>query len=280
MVAAILTDTSPAGLRAAIEADIVATRLTNADVPIEAHRDPDAAWGIARDPEALRSVVVSVAFTTDTADRRIGEILADIDAARTATVWWHAPHHRPDDLPGRLERFGFEAVADTAAMALDLVALPATFELPAGLVIEPVRNEADARDFVTVIMTERPEGAPPSQSGAAGLRIRHITSRLALDRAPMRFVGRADGVAVATSRLSVVGGAAGLYGVVTRPDARGRGYGRAMTLAALDAGRRLGLRVATLQATDMGLPIYRRLGFEEMFRYTLLVRSAQGDDGP
>jgi hypothetical protein len=47
-----------------------------------------------------------------------------------------------------------------------------------------------------------------------------------------------------------------------------------MTLAALDAGKRLGLRIATLQATELGLPIYRRIGFEELFRYELLVRPA------
>ena len=267
-----LTDTSPAGLLAAIEADIVATRLTNTDVPVEPRLDPDAAWGIAPDPGARRGVVVRTHFTDAGADRRIGEILDEMAARQSAAMWWVAPHHRPADLADRLLRHGFERVGETAAMALDLDALPGAGEVPAGLTIQPVGDLESARAFVTVIMTDRADGAPRLSDVATDLRTRHIHERMAQDPAPMRFVGWLEGEPVATSRLSIVGGVAGLYGVVTVPRARGRGFGRAMTLAALDAGRRLGMRIATLQATELGLPIYRRLGFEELFRYELLIR--------
>ena len=273
-----LTDTSRAGLLAAIEADIVATRLSNTDVPVEGHVDPDAAWGIAPDPGARRVVVVRAAFAESAADRRIGEILDAADARGAEAMWWLARHHRPADLADRLLRHGFERISETAAMALDLAALPATFDTPPGLAIEPVTDLDAARAFVSVIMSDRADAAPRLHGGAAGLRIRHIHERLAEDPFPMRFVGWLDGEPVATSRLSIVGGAAGLYGVVTVPSARGRGFGRALTLTALDAGRRLGLRIATLQATELGLPIYRRLGFEELFRYELLVRPGRGQD--
>jgi hypothetical protein len=35
------------------------------------------------------------------------------------------------------------------------------------------------------------------------------------------------------------------------------------------------MRIGTLQATDMGVRIYARLGFEELFRYRMMVRPAR-----
>ena len=275
MSTAILTDTSANGLLAAIEADIVATRLTNVDVPVEPHVDPDAAWAIARDPGSRRTVVVRTAFDEAAADRRIADILAVADSGGTSVLWWVAPHHRPSDLGGRLGRFGFGEEGATAAMTLDLATLPSALEPPPSeLSITPVSDVDGVRSFVAVHMADRPEGTGSVRSGAAELRIRHITNELENGASGVRLVGRVDGMPVATSRLSASGGVAGLYGIVTIPDARGRGYGRAMTLAALDAGRRLGLRIATLQASDLGYPIYRRIGFDEQFRYALLVRPA------
>lgn len=58
----------------------------------------------------------------------------------------------------------------------------------------------------------------------------------------------------------------------TVADARGRGFGRAVTLAAMHAGAEAGAAVAVLQSTEMGHGVYRRLGFEEFGRYRDLVR--------
>ena len=267
-----LTDTSPAGMRAAIEADVVATRLTNVDVQVEGHLEPDVAWALAPGSPSYRSVVVRAHFTEHTADRRIDEILAVTDAGASPVIWWHAGHDRPADLPDRLRRHGFAVADTTEAMALDLDTLAAPAVTPAGeLRIRPVITERDARAYVGVIETDRPEGMQPARGGTEQ-RVRHVATRAASDPAPMRFVGWIGDDPVATSRLSVAGGAAGIYAVVTTPTVRGRGYGTAMTRHALEAGRSLGMRIATLQATALGLPVYRRLGFETLFEYRLFVR--------
>jgi GNAT superfamily N-acetyltransferase len=57
--------------------------------------------------------------------------------------------------------------------------------------------------------------------------------------------------------------------VATLPNVRGRGIGRALTIAALEAGRSLGYRIGVLQASDDGLPVYRRIGFRTMFDYAV-----------
>jgi len=50
--------------------------------------------------------------------------------------------------------------------------------------------------------------------------------------------------------------------VGTVPEFRGKGYGSAVTLAAMDWAREMGEELAILHATEMGKPVYRRLGFE------------------
>lgn len=74
------------------------------------------------------------------------------------------------------------------------------------------------------------------------------------------FVGRLDGQPVATSLASRTGETVGIYSVATAPGARGRGIGTAMTWHLLrDADP--GWTLAVLQASDMGRPIYERMGF-------------------
>jgi GNAT superfamily N-acetyltransferase len=100
---------------------------------------------------------------------------------------------------------------------------------------------------------------------------REIPLRLPHEPVPLRWVGRVDGRPVATSRVSIGGGAAGLYAILTLPSHRGRGFGRAMTLAALRAAAGLGYRIGVLQSSDLGYSVYQRLGFRQLFSYDIYV---------
>jgi predicted acetyltransferase len=57
---------------------------------------------------------------------------------------------------------------------------------------------------------------------------------------------------------------ASVYGVGTVPDARGRGFGAAITLHPFLDARDQGYHYGVLFATEMGAPVYRRLGFREV----------------
>jgi predicted acetyltransferase len=59
----------------------------------------------------------------------------------------------------------------------------------------------------------------------------------------------------------------GVYAVGTSTVARRRGIATAMTWAAVQAGREWGCAAATLQASEMGEPVYRAMGFETVARY-------------
>lgn len=57
---------------------------------------------------------------------------------------------------------------------------------------------------------------------------------------------------------------AGVQFVATLPEARGQGLGGAMSLAPLLEARQVGYRIGILQSSEMGFPVYRRLGFQQV----------------
>jgi GNAT superfamily N-acetyltransferase len=83
--------------------------------------------------------------------------------------------------------------------------------------------------------------------------------------------GSVHGVPVSTALVGVTGNTAGIYNVATPPEHRRRGYGEALTWAAVAEGRRLGCDHSTLQASPMGAPIYRRMGYVDLGTYVQLA---------
>jgi GNAT superfamily N-acetyltransferase len=77
------------------------------------------------------------------------------------------------------------------------------------------------------------------------------------------------GAPVATATLVASHGLAGIVYVGTVPEARRKGFGRAVVYAAIDAGRRLGLAASALWATPGGLAMYETMGFRPVTRYRI-----------
>jgi len=275
MARPILTDASRDGLLAGFRADLVATRLYNMDVPLIAHEEPDVAWAMPGVPSDMRGVVVWAAFEPATVEQRLDQLIAAFDARGTSVIWWYVPDHRPEDLRDRLERRSFQLRDDTAGMAMDLADLPNAVPAPDGVdIVEVDEPEAIAR-YVDVIIRSMAIDHPTLPANAAVVRADHIRSRLDEDSLSRRFVALLDGEPVATSRLSMAGGVAGLYTMVTLPHAQRRGIGASMAHRAMAAGRDAGMRLGALQATAMGYPIYKKLGFVEILRCHMLVRPAR-----
>ncbi len=80
------------------------------------------------------------------------------------------------------------------------------------------------------------------------------------------WVGYVNGRPVSSSAAYVSDGFVGVYAVATARDARGRGYGEALTWAAVLAEPSL---PATLQASPMGLPVYERMGYRTIAEFTV-----------
>lgn len=76
------------------------------------------------------------------------------------------------------------------------------------------------------------------------------------------YLGKVDGEVVATAHGITLGDVVGVFAIGTVPAHRGRGYGAALTAAAVEGGFRDGARCALLQASELGFPVYERMGFE------------------
>jgi hypothetical protein len=81
------------------------------------------------------------------------------------------------------------------------------------------------------------------------------------------YVGYVDGDPVVSGLGWRTGRTVGVYSIATIESARRRGYGAAMTARAVADGVVAGCDVAALQASEMGRPIYERLGFRTVVRY-------------
>jgi hypothetical protein len=133
-----------------------------------------------------------------------------------------------------------------------------------GLLIEEVTDGAGLARFERVLVdayplpewAELPRGSvfPPSTLGSGVARY---------------WLGSAAGRTVCTSMSIVHAGVNLVEWVSTHPAARGRGYGAAVTWAAATAAPEL---PAVLVASDEGRPVYERMGFVALARWTLWTR--------
>lgn len=131
---------------------------------------------------------------------------------------------------------------------------------PAEMRIVRVDDEQTAYDFEHTLIYGYP--APPLQPMDAVT----IMTPGALDAAGWQhFVGYVDGEAVATGSGYAGDRLVRVDNIATLESARGRGYGLALTAAAMAVDP---AKPATLIASDLGRPVYERLGFAAVLRFT------------
>ncbi|MGL5929916.1 MAG: GNAT family N-acetyltransferase [Dermatophilaceae bacterium] len=193
-------------------------------------------------------------------------VVAGFAEAGLPGIWWVGPDSTPDDLSARLQGRGMPEIATSALMTVDLerVRTPPT---PPELVVGPVPT-GEVASWASVIAT-----CFGLADGAVAPYVALESSRPATD-SYVRIGGWRDGRLVATAALTTDHGVAGVYTVATLPDHQRRGYGGAVTAAALAEGRRQGMHVGTLQATDAGHPVYQRMGFADLGTFRLHALTA------
>jgi ribosomal protein S18 acetylase RimI-like enzyme len=207
--------------------------------------------------------VVQPRFSSHLADQAIAAFVAQAKTRGVEMMWYLPPGSEPMDLGDRLLAHGFRRGDTSIGMAVRLDQL-APEPLPSGVTIQRVADLALLRTWFVVsakTFSGKTVDPPPAVIepfvqvfSADGLGERARTCA---------YLGFLDGVPVATALAIYSGGGAGIYAVTTTPSARGRGIGRAVTLAPLLDAYVRGYRAGVLDATDMAVSVYRRLGFEE-----------------
>ncbi|MGA8256693.1 MAG: GNAT family N-acetyltransferase [Nocardioides sp.] len=187
---------------------------------------------------------------------------AGVDAAAA----WLAQHDLPFSLwaPGGTQ-LDVDALAAEHGLAREehplpgmvLHPVPASPAPPSDLGVERLRAGREA-DFAQVV-----QAVGLGDDMAALLTSPAFAQRDDVDL----FVGYLDEAPVGTSIAISSAGAGGVVNVLTVEEARGRGIGTALTWAAVQAGAARGHNTVVLQATQMGLPVYRTMGFTTVVEY-------------
>jgi ribosomal protein S18 acetylase RimI-like enzyme len=186
---------------------------------------------------------------------------------RGFSVWVRGNQAEDRDLVSAAEAAGFQLVYEMPEMTLGAKLEPP--ELPPGAELRRLTTVEQATDFWRVATASYSSiGFPPEifagYTNHAGLLAENVVAFLAL----------LDGQPVGIAMTMVSHDVAGIYWVGSLEQARGQGLGRAVTVAATNAGFELGADVASLQASPMGKPIYLELGYETAFEYQMWMLPA------
>jgi GNAT superfamily N-acetyltransferase len=90
------------------------------------------------------------------------------------------------------------------------------------------------------------------------------------------YVARVDGRAAGCLTITDHDGNADVESVAVLPEARGRGISGKLLAYALADARERGLETSTLVATDLGRPVYERLGYREFGTVGMWIRRPPG----
>jgi ribosomal protein S18 acetylase RimI-like enzyme len=178
---------------------------------------------------------------------------------------------------------------------LGLVPISAGPWMP-GMALHPLPGAASRPSAASQpAAASKPSAGPPAEATEAGHDIRKVTDAAGLEdhiragaagfempEALLRrtmsgslaagddvaiYVAYEDGRPVGSGLGFQTGRVIGVYNIATVPWARKRGFGVAMTMQIVTDGAARGCDVAVLQASEMGYPIYERLGFRTVVEY-------------
>lgn len=131
-----------------------------------------------------------------------------------------------------------------------------------GVELVRVTDTAGVADFAQV------HGELYAQNGRPADAARHFASPGVLLASHVTgFVAYLNGRPASCAMIVNTGRASGLFEVATSMEARRRGLGELVSRAATRAGFEYGAEVVVLQATALGEPVYRRIGFETFTNY-------------
>jgi GNAT superfamily N-acetyltransferase len=152
--------------------------------------------------------------------------------------------------------------------ALVLPKIPDSFDIPAGLEIRRVSNPTEERAHTIAMAAafETPlEVVDQMMSGRSMVGDPDIVT----------LAGHCEGKIVCGAVCVRIEDIATIHGVATLKEYRRRGFGRAITWAAAQAGRQLGCTCAALRAFAISFEMYQRMGFVHVCNHRTYARATQ-----
>ncbi|TFV82108.1 N-acetyltransferase [Microbacterium sp. dk485] len=220
-------------------------------------RDDEVSWTLGGSPLDYHNAVVAAQLVDPSVDAVIMESRERLRRARVPGTWHVGPSMRPDDLPARLARAGFDPDGQEPGMAARLDHIPV--QPTTGLDVQVVREVGDLEEWISAMGSGFGEGLREAEW------VGEMFLRIGLDRPDLRhLLVRRDGRAVGTATVLIAAGVGGLYFVMTVPDVRRQGIGAEITRAAMRLVRDAGMNHAVLTSSAMGRSLYQSIGFRQV----------------
>ena len=173
-----------------------------------------------------------------------------------------------DDLRRACMDAGLEGFGEPVPQMICFQPLPVPTPID-GVTVRSVENEAGLRAFVSVnAAAYATYGMPPEVLGD----LFDETAIVLGDPSAHMVVAQRATQPVATAMIFESDGVASVQWVGTIPAARGTGLGALVTTVVTNLAFDRGASSCTLQASPMGVPVYERLGYENLYHYAEYVR--------
>ena len=221
------------------------------------HDEGDALWFETPIPVLPYNTVLKFQVEHDV-DRRIDSMIQCYTERDVPLLWIVHPSSLPGDLPERLQTRGLQEIELAPCMARSLESLPEASAIPPGIEIREAIEDNDLMELYGLAAWRW--GVPEEYR----LQLRKMLEKYKIGErtSNTRFwLAWRDGVPISKIGLYKGSGSAGIYGVATRPEARGLGIASILMNVAMQAAKDMGYKLAVLDSSPLAENLYKRLGF-------------------
>jgi len=233
------------------------------------HSEKNLVWFYTRIAFPLFNGVIFANTNEAEAQFVIDKLQSKINAQGSPALWWIGPRTMPRNISTLLEKHGLNSAGEVPAMAMELSLLPKEPQPIARFSLRKVDSAEMQSLWARIAATGT--GFPDQAIDQMTQLEKTITDPQY--QSQQRYIGYLEDVPVATSALVLDAGVAGIYAVATLPEARQKGIGRMMTMMPLLEARDMGYRIGILQSSPAGYSVYQKLGFQELWKYSLYLQS-------
>lgn len=227
-------------------------RLNNDEV----HDTPEIKYIFTKN---WQSRVFMANFNESSASANIMQVVSRIKELNIPVLWFVTPMSHPTNLQSLLKDHGFTYQNEWKSMAIDLKTVPERFNIPEGMEIKEVLNLEELKTWTDVLVEsfEFPKIAESYKKYFINLGTPNLNFHY--------YLGLFNENPVASAVLFEGKGAAGIFYVGTVREAREKGIAKAIVHYSLNKAKNEGYNISILQASEMGYPLYKKIGFKEYY---------------
>lgn len=221
------------------------------------HDEGDTLWFETPIPILPYNTVLKFQVKEDV-DQHIDALIQGYAKRKVIPLW--IVHHTstPNDLAERLQKRGWQEIELVPGMARLLDNLPEPPPLPPGV---EIRKAVDDRDLSELYGFAAWRWGVPEEFRP---QLKAMIEKFNIGERGTNthfWMAWKDGAAISKIGLYNGSGSAGVYGVATKPEARGLGIASILMDVAMKAAREMGQKICVLDSSPLAEKLYERLGF-------------------